>query len=633
MEGRTVTFQWIDGVGALAVDYYRARDVKSVTVFSCWSLSDRYKFFGRLSRDAGMMVQFAPGTEGTGFREVHPNRLSKGGMLVDASCDSVLNEMSQMGRELNKLLVSNLFWLFVENPSVTADRTAEGLPREMYELYNDRFHPLETMPYTNVVIGLRNAAADNWTLVEVYKPHRNARLTTELIVTGYEPGCDGEKLLRKRLSVLRGQHAAKRRNLQGYSMPCGTAITAPDFFKGMDNRNEVHDLYLKANFPFIRELMYDMNFTLNMIMVDKGGYKQNGTFSGLMGKFQNRSIELSCSGTLMRTERLEVADFMVVTLIIRSSIIFRQPPLSVVSNIFELPFSVGVWYSCVALMAVYWISMVALRCFGRVEQYSPIESLMYLIGIMCQRGSDLAPHFNGTRLLMFSFQLTSFFIITSYSASIFALLQSPSRAITTVADLVRSPLKAGVMDTSYGRVYYQETQDPDVQELYRRKIRPYGEWSFIQPEDGIARVKNEMYAFEAEVNAAYKMIKETFAPEEVCKLQELEAIKLPPFGLPIVKGSKYRELVRQRLMRQQEVGIVRRFNIIWIHQKPRCENPTAGYTSVGWVEMRYLYVFLGVGFLAALLVLAGERTWYKEQHVWAKRAGKRIKAKKVAAKN
>uniref|UniRef100_A0A182MPZ1 Ionotropic glutamate receptor C-terminal domain-containing protein n=1 Tax=Anopheles culicifacies TaxID=139723 RepID=A0A182MPZ1_9DIPT len=256
--------------------------------------------------------------------------------------------------------------------------------------------------------------------------------------------------------------------------------------------------------------------------------------------------------------------------------------------------------------------MIAIRYLAKAEQFTPIESLVYIFGTMCQRANEVVPHFNGTRLLMFSLQLTSFFILTSYSASIVALLQSPSRAIVTVGDLVRSPLKAGVMDTSYGRVYYQETQDPDVQDLYRKKIKPHGDQAFIEPTEGIARVKQEMYAYEAEVNAAYKVIKDTFAPEEVCKLQELEAIKLPPFGIPIVKGSKYRELIRQRLMWQREVGIIRRFNIIWIHQKPLCENRNAGYSAVGLVEMRYLYFFLAVGFLLALVTLLGERTWWKE---------------------
>ncbi|EAA10453.4 AGAP004969-PA [Anopheles gambiae str. PEST] len=461
------------------------------------------------------------------------------------------------------------------------------------------------MPYTNVVLAFLNVS-DSWELFELYKPYRKARLSVVNIASNYLPAVDryGSQLIVRRKLVDR------RRNLQGFAMPCGTATTSPEYFTGMDDRNDVHDLFTKANFPFIRELMYDLNFTLNMVQLDKVGYKQNGTFSGVMGKFQNRSIELGCLGTLMRTERLEVADFMIVTLIIKSSIIFRQPPLSIVANIFELPFSVGVWACCFALMAIYWMTMIAIRQLTSGERFGAIESLVYIIGTMCQRGCDIVPQFNGTRLLMFSLQLTSFFILTSYSASIVALLQSPSRAIASVGDLVRSPLKAGVMDTSYGRVYYQETQDPDVQELYRKKIKPHGEKAFLEPNEGIGRVKQEMYAYEGELNAAYKLIKETFAPEEVCKLQELEAIKLPPFGIPIVKGSKYRELIRQRLMWQREVGIIKRFNLIWIHQKPQCENLNAGFSSVGVVEMRYLYLFLAVGFLAALATLLAERSWW-----------------------
>uniref|UniRef100_A0A182T3P3 Ionotropic glutamate receptor C-terminal domain-containing protein n=1 Tax=Anopheles maculatus TaxID=74869 RepID=A0A182T3P3_9DIPT len=608
---------WYENVSALSMDYYRARHAKSVTVFSCWNADERYDFV-RLATNVGLMVEFVEPMSGEAIATLHPNRLSQGGLLIDASCGKLMSELwHTMDHELNQLLLGNLHWLILEAnlPSESRPGSAfDELPFRLELLYNERFRTLEVMPYTSVVLAYQNAAG-NWDLRELFKSYRKAVLSMEIVASNYTAmfGVFGDESLSRQLMLRTNNGARRRRNLQGYSMPCGTATTSPEYFKGMDDRNDVHDLFTKANFPFIKELMYDLNFTLNMVQVDKVGYKHNGTFSGVMGKFQNRSIELGCLGTLMRTERLEVADFMIVSLIIKSSIIFRQPPLSIVANIFELPFSVGVWACCFGLMAIYWISMLVIRYLVNGEQFTAIESLVYIFGTMCQRGYDMVPpHFNGTRLLMFSLQLTSFFIITSYSASIVALLQSPSRAITSVGDLVRSPLKAGVMDTSYGRVYYQETQDPDVQDLYRRKIKPHGEKGFMEPNEGIARVRQEMFAYEAEVNAAYKEIKETFAPEEVCKLQELEAIKLPPFGIPIVKGSKYRELIRQRLMWQREVGIIKRFNIIWIHQKPQCENQNAGYSSVGLVEMRYLYFFLAVGFLIAVMTLAGERTWWKE---------------------
>ncbi|XP_050072691.1 ionotropic receptor 75a-like [Anopheles maculipalpis] len=607
---------WYQNVSALAVDYYRARHAKSVTVFSCWAVEERYDFFSRTT-NAGMMVDFMEPTSEAVAR-LQPNRMSQGGLLIDvSSCATLMSELWQMDHELNKLLLGNLHWMILErNVSLERENTSEseivdGLPPRLELLYNVRFRTLEMMPYTSVVLAFPKATG-KWEVWELFKPYRKAVLSKENITSNYTPTVNGHETLSRQLMARRNIEV-RRRNLQGYSMPCGAAITAPEYFKGMDDRSDVHDVFAKVNFPYIEELMHDLNFTLNMVQVDKGGYKHNGTFSGLMGKFQNHSVELGCIGTLMRTERLEVVDFMIVTLIIRSSIIFRQPPLSIVANIFELPFSVGVWACCFGLMAIYWIAMLMIRYLANGERFTPIESLVFIFGTMCQRGFEMMPpHFNGTRLLMFSLQLTSFFIITSYSASIVALLQSPSRAITSVGDLVRSPLKAGVMDSSYGRVYYQESQDPDVQDLYRKKIKSHGEKGFMEPNEGIARVRQEMFAFEAEVNAAYKIIKDTFEPEEVCKLQELEAIKLAPFGIPIVKGSKYRELIRQRLMRQREVGIIRRFNIIWIHQKPQCENQNSGYSSVGLVEMRFLYFFLAVGFLIAVMTLGGERAWWRE---------------------
>ncbi|KFB48439.1 hypothetical protein ZHAS_00016420 [Anopheles sinensis] len=83
--------QWIDGVSALAVDYYRARDVKSVIAFGCWNHTQRHEIFHTLTRDGRMMVQFVPD-----LAKVHPNPYSKGGMLIDATCESALNEMRQM---------------------------------------------------------------------------------------------------------------------------------------------------------------------------------------------------------------------------------------------------------------------------------------------------------------------------------------------------------------------------------------------------------------------------------------------------------------------------------------------------------------------------------------------------------
>lgn len=70
-------------------------------------------------------------------------------------------------------------------------------------------------------------------------------------------------------------------------------------------------------------------------------------------------------------------------------------------------------------------------------------------------------------------------------------------------------------------------------------------------------------------------------------------------------------MFRQRLIRQREVGIIKRFNLIWIAQKPRCENSFTAFTSVGLTELRYAYIFMVIGCGIAFAVLGGELVWIR----------------------
>lgn len=55
---------------------------------------------------------------------------------------------------------------------------------------------------------------------------------------------------------------------------------------------------------------------------------------------------------------------------------------------------------------------------------------------------------------MFCTVLASLFAFTSYSAKVVAILQAPSDALQTIADLTRSPMELGVQETTYKRTYF-----------------------------------------------------------------------------------------------------------------------------------------------------------------------------------
>lgn len=58
------------------------------------------------------------------------------------------------------------------------------------------------------------------------------------------------------------------------------------------------------------------------------------------------------------------------------------------------------------------------------------------------------------RVAIFVLFLTAVFLFTSYSASIVALLQSPSDSIKTIKDLVESSMTFSAQITPYGEVYF-----------------------------------------------------------------------------------------------------------------------------------------------------------------------------------
>lgn len=58
------------------------------------------------------------------------------------------------------------------------------------------------------------------------------------------------------------------------------------------------------------------------------------------------------------------------------------------------------------------------------------------------------------RVAIFTLFLTTVFLFTSYSASIVALLQSPSNSIKTIKDLAESSMTFSSQKTPYSEIYF-----------------------------------------------------------------------------------------------------------------------------------------------------------------------------------
>lgn len=174
-----------------------------------------------------------------------------------------------------------------------------------------------------------------------------------------------------------------------------------------------------------------------------------------MGRFQRYELDFGQMAIFMRLDRIAIVDFVAETYRIRAGIMFRQPPLSAVANIFAMPFASDVWIAILLLMIfTIGIFMVELIYSPHAHDIDILDCVVFVWGAMCQQGFYANLLNRSARAIIFTTFVSTLFLYTSFSANIVALLQSPSEAIQTLSDLTQSPLEIGVQDTVYNKIYF-----------------------------------------------------------------------------------------------------------------------------------------------------------------------------------
>lgn len=112
-------------------------------------------------------------------------------------------------------------------------------------------------------------------------------------------------------------------------------------------------------------------------------------------------------------------------------------------------------------------------------QMTALDILSFVWGSVCQQGTHLRIHTTSGRFIMMTISLATLAIFTSYSASIVALLQSPSHMIKTIDDLLKSPLKMALQEAGYNRYNYLKENISLLNKVYEKKIKPMGEDGWV----------------------------------------------------------------------------------------------------------------------------------------------------------
>ncbi|EDW18903.1 uncharacterized protein Dmoj_GI11826 [Drosophila mojavensis] len=395
-----------------------------------------------------------------------------------------------------------------------------------------------------------------------------------------------------------GSAITYRQNLEGIVFNTAIVIAFPDLFTTIDDLSMRHiDTISKVNHRLMLELANRFNVSYNTYQTVNYGWRQpNGSFDGLMGRFQRYELDFAQLAIFMRLDRIAQCDFVAETYRVRAGIMFRQPPLSAVANIFSMPFQIDVWISIIVLVVITVVVMLLEMLFSpHTHKMSYMDSLNFVWGAMCQQGFYVDVRNRSGRIIVFTTFVAALFLFTSFSANIVALLQSPSDAIQTLGDLGQSPLEIGVQDTQYNKIYFTESTDPVTKSLYHKKIATKGDNAYMRPALGMEKMRTGLFAYQVELQAGYQVVSDTFSEPEKCGLMELEPFQLPMMGIPTRKNFPYKELFRRQLRWQREVSLVNREERKWIPQKPKCESGVGGFVSIGLTECRYAFRIFGYG--------------------------------------
>lgn len=222
---------------------------------------------------------------------------------------------------------------------------------------------------------------------------------------------------------------------------------------------------------------------------------------------------------------------------------------------------------------------------------------------MCQQGLTSTPRsFSAKCILLLTF-FSLFFLYSSYSANIVALLQAPSYKIKTLEDLYNSKMELAIHDTIYTR-YFAPRQTEKIRKLIyeKRILKPKGPPNFLQIEQGIAQMRRGLFAFLVESGPGYKMVLDTFDEHEKCDIQQIEYLQILPPYYAIQKNSTYQDLVRVGLNRLVEHGLTHRENSKIYSAKPKCSGNTASFMPVSIIDVQPAFFLMCWGFgIAALL--------------------------------
>ncbi|CAH1399221.1 unnamed protein product [Nezara viridula] len=294
---------------SLIQDYFDVLYIKSLTLLLCSPSVKKTAILSKLSAD-GFLVSFSPDT-------VDDLPIRRSGGVLDLTCNFSLG------------IIHQVEWLLLDDGS-------------SLDVIEDAYILPGSCVTVAQVLGTEVVYWDVYR-TSPYRPLKYTLLANQTLE-----------------QFIQLPDRPNRKDFEGISLLGAAVLYFPHMFCGFDCRDHPEvDTIAKTGFPISQHLQEQLNFTLTFLILNDYGWKTNNTFSGLMGLLQREEIDMGVIGIFMRPDRIETVDFTGDTFEIKSLLIYKQPALSAVSNIFVLPFTRMVWLCCAALAVLTGLFLMA----------------------------------------------------------------------------------------------------------------------------------------------------------------------------------------------------------------------------------------------------------------------------------
>nr|AOG12848.1 ionotropic receptor [Eogystia hippophaecolus] len=468
---------------AMIVDVIKSYDKPTFVIANvCWPTLQKVKLATELSdTETPKMVQFINNNMITEDFNHKENVF----FVIDTNCSFIEDFFTQANN--SKKFNAPYRWLILEKPS---NESSDVLLR---------LNHLNILTDSEVIIS-RNRSNGSFVFHMIYKIKSKSEWRLEFF--GTWTTTNG---LRKLNNMVTVPISMRRKNLLGASIVTSLVITN-NKTKGnlYDTRDIEVDGVSKTSYRQIMPLYYFMNATRVLTFPDAWGYYINGTWNGMIGDVVSGNAHLAGSVMFITRQRIDFLDYLIhPSPGLTVKFLFREPPLSYQNNLFLLPFKLNVWL-CIAAFVIILTLILYVNALWETQKTEIIytnnldhttlrpnvsDIAFLVISAISQQGS--AMELKGTlgRIVTFILFLTFLFLYTSYSASIVALLQSSSKQIRTLSDLLHSKLELGAEDTPYNRYHFSTAKEPVRKAIYQKIAPPESKPNFLNLEDGIKKLQ------------------------------------------------------------------------------------------------------------------------------------------------